>query len=154
MDGQENSALFESALVTFRFIFGNAHANEGSRDAAHCAAHSGSSQSGHDRASRDKRPNAGDCQRADSDQPAQSATDHRARTGSGCRSFRRLGVLLVRELSSALLVGETRVSDFGFQLSTVFPLRGNDGSPLRGQREIDGKQREPYGKVLRFAQVG
>src|SRR5205814_2224084 len=87
---QQDAATFHAPFIALCLILRDAHANQGSRDAADRAPNSRSSQSSHDRTSRDERPESGNGERANSGQPAKSAAEQSSRTCSGRSTFRGL----------------------------------------------------------------
>jgi hypothetical protein len=64
VSGEKYASLLDPAFIAFGFIFGNAHADEGTDEAAHPAAEAEASQGPHDRAGGDERSYARNCQRA------------------------------------------------------------------------------------------
>src|ERR1700686_4447056 len=106
MHGEQDSAFLDPAFVALGFVFGNAHANESSRDAANRAAYADSGESSHDRSCRNERADARNGQRANTGQPTERSADYGASCGTGCGSLGRLRVFLNREVFRALIFGE------------------------------------------------
>ena len=94
------------AFVLLGFELRNAHADQGAADSTDGGADRRAAERGHDRARGHERPEARDGERADTDEPAQSAAEHASGARSRRGPFGRLGVLLVSEVTRAFLVGE------------------------------------------------
>src|ERR1700722_1223943 len=60
VDGEQNATVFYAAFVAFGFVLGNAHADQGSGQAADCASDPDACQCGHDRSGGNEWPEAGD----------------------------------------------------------------------------------------------
>ena len=99
MDRDQNVALFDFSLVSFRLILRDAHADKGAGQPAHGGAYPGARQRSHDRPRSDKRPDTGNGQRADAHEPSQYPPYSSPSARSGRRTFGSLGVLLVRKIS-------------------------------------------------------
>lgn len=106
VDGDQDVAALDLAFVTLGFKFRDAHSDERARNAAHRAAEGRAAEGRHDRAGRNERAHAGNRQRANARQPAQRPAEDAAGNAAGRRAFRRLGVLFVREILRARLIGE------------------------------------------------
>src|SRR5262245_29281745 len=98
MDREQYAALLYSTFVALRFVLGNAHPDERSRDTAYDATDGAASERSHDWTGCDEGPQPRNCQRADAGQPAEDAADSRAGRASGRRALRRLGIFLVSEI--------------------------------------------------------
>src|SRR5580658_3898657 len=101
MDREKNATFFDSSFVPLRLILGNTHTDQGPDQTTYRAAYSEAGQSTHDRACGNEWTNAGDRERTDSRQQAQSPTDHSARRYAGGCSLRRFGILLVGKVFCA-----------------------------------------------------
>ena len=99
VDRDENVALFDFSLVSFCFILWDAHADKGSGQPAHGGTHPGARQRSHDRSRSDKRPDTGNGQRADPNEPSQYSPYSSPSARSSRRAFGSLGVLLVCKIS-------------------------------------------------------
>src|SRR6266576_535973 len=88
---EESSASFDGTFVALRFVFGDAHANEGSDQTAYGAAGTCSCKCRHDWAGCDERTDARNGESADAREQPQRAADHAAGDGSGGRALRSFG---------------------------------------------------------------
>ena len=105
MHGDEDAAILDAAFVALGLVLGNAHADECSDEAADCSANAETRECAHDGTRSDERTDAGDRERADAGEKTERAADDTADAYAGRGAFRRLGVLLGRELTRAVIVG-------------------------------------------------
>src|SRR5271163_736002 len=101
MDREENAAALEPSLIAFRFVFGNAHSDQGSDDAADSTTSTETGKTCHDGTGCDERPDARNGKRTDPDENTECAADDTARSHARSRTFRRLCILLVRKVPGA-----------------------------------------------------
>src|SRR5579872_2025443 len=106
MHGEQDSAFLDPAFVTLGFVFGNAHADQSSRDAANCAADAHPCQSSNYRAGCNERADARNCQRTNAGQPTESSANHGTSCSPGCGSLGGLSVLFDCEVFRALILGK------------------------------------------------
>ena len=72
MDGEQRSAIFDVAFVTFGLVFGNAHADERSGDSAYGSADTETGERANDGTSGDERPDAGNRERTETRRAGQA----------------------------------------------------------------------------------
>ena len=108
VDGKKNSAMLYPPFVALGFILRYSHSNERADNSAQRTQRARSRQRSDNRSRRDERSDTGDRKHADASQPSENAPGHRARRRASCRSFRRLGVFLVRKIFSSRIIGEKR----------------------------------------------
>src|SRR5579872_3944426 len=103
MHGEQDPAFFNPAFVALGFVFGNAHADEGSRNAADGAAYAHSSESSDDWAGCNERADAGNCQRTNTRQPTKGSANYSASCGAGSCPLGCLRFFLNCEVFRALI---------------------------------------------------
>src|ERR1700735_818419 len=106
MNGQQNIAVLNFAFVPLRLVLRDTHADECTREAAGCRATSRARQCRHECARRDKASKPCNGHPSDPDHPAQRAAQYCAARSASRRALGSLGVLFVREVLTALFVGE------------------------------------------------
>jgi hypothetical protein len=69
VDGKQNSAILDSAFISFGFIFWNSHADQSARNSANRASYARSGERSHDWTGSDKGSGARDGESANTGQP-------------------------------------------------------------------------------------
>jgi hypothetical protein len=98
VDGKQNSAILDSAFISFGFIFWNSHADQSARYSANRASYARSGERSHDWTGGEKGSDARDSEGANAGQPAQSAPEYRAGPSPGRGAFWSLGAPLMGEI--------------------------------------------------------
>src|ERR1700756_2264837 len=106
VDRKQRSAVLYRTFVTFRFILGDAHANQRANHAAGSGACSQTCKRSHYWPSGDERTDTRDSKGAYSGKQTDCSSNRATRCCSGSSALWRLGVLLVREGASALVIGQ------------------------------------------------
>ena len=105
VNGDEDAALVDTALVALGFELRNAHADQCAYQATNCAAYSEPGECAHDGTGGDERTDSRDSERSDSGEQAQGSADDPADTHAGGSALRRLGVLFRGKLLRMAFVG-------------------------------------------------
>ncbi len=106
VDRNQDVTLGDAILITLCFQFGNSHPDESTSDPADRAT-CGSATKRCEQGSRsNKGTDAGNCEGANTSQKSESTAEHTACGDASDCGFRSLGVLLVGELVSGMLVRE------------------------------------------------
>jgi len=101
---EQDVSVFDLALIAFRLVLWNTHADECSRKSSGRRAASRACQGRHDRTGGDKGSKPWNCQRSDTHHPAQRSAQDCTSAGASGGALRSLGVLLVGEILGASLV--------------------------------------------------
>src|SRR5580692_2992933 len=106
VNGQENSAVFDAALIPLGFILGDSHSNEGTRKTADRASDAGSRKSCHNRSGSYEGSKSRNRQGTYSHQPSQSSAQQSSGSGARRSTLWGLGALLVGEVLRPLVFGK------------------------------------------------
>src|ERR1700674_4342187 len=101
MNRNQNISVLHLALVLLGLVLGDSESDQGAGNSAKRAPCGRTTERGHDRACRDERSDARNCQASDPYQPAKCTRRESADNRAGRRALRRLGVMFVWEVPAA-----------------------------------------------------